>query len=79
VQDHEENITLAISNIGKADIFLGFKCLQHHNPSINWTKSCLSMDHCPHTCQYITSVNELEEEEEEPTIKEEIDDEEPIS
>jgi len=24
VQDHEENITLAVSNIGKADIFLGF-------------------------------------------------------
>jgi hypothetical protein len=79
VQDHEENITLAVSNIGKADIFLGFKCLQHHNPSIDWTKSHLSMDRCPHTCQYITSVNELEEEEEEPTIKEEIDDKEPIS
>jgi hypothetical protein len=73
VQDHEENITLAISNIGKADIFLGFKCLQHNNPSIDWTKSHLTTDRCPHTCQYITSVNELEEEEEEPISLEEGD------
>jgi hypothetical protein len=79
VQDHEEKITLAVSNIGKADIFLSFEWLKNHNPSIDWTKSRLIMDRCPHTCRYITRVNELEEETEESLEQEETNDEKTIS
>jgi hypothetical protein len=44
VQDHEEEITFAVSNLGKADIFLGHEWLKHHNPTIDWSKSRIPMD-----------------------------------
>ena len=39
VQDHTEKITLAVSNLGKTDVFIGHEWLKKHNPYIDWTKS----------------------------------------
>ncbi len=33
---HAECINLAITNLGKKDIYLGHNWLKHHNPSVNW-------------------------------------------
>jgi hypothetical protein len=44
IQDHKEEITFAVSNIGRADIFLGHEWLKHHNPIVDWTKSRISLE-----------------------------------
>jgi hypothetical protein len=50
VNDHKECITLAITDLGKEDIFLGHEWLQYHDPSINWKQKHLYFDHCPKHC-----------------------------
>ena len=47
---HRENIEVAITNIGKHDLLLGTDWLQAHNPSIDWVRCKIRMDHCPATC-----------------------------
>jgi len=39
IRDHMEQISFAVTNLGKTDVFLGYEWLQHHNPSINWKTS----------------------------------------
>ncbi|KAF9256424.1 hypothetical protein L218DRAFT_805557, partial [Marasmius fiardii PR-910] len=36
IHDHLEKITLAVSDLGKGEIFLGYDWLEWHNPSIDW-------------------------------------------
>ena len=62
IQDHEEEITFAVSNLGRADLFLGHEWLKHHNPTIDWTKSQVDLERCPPTCHYVTHMHEIEEE-----------------
>jgi len=62
----KKKITFAVSNLRRADIFLGHKWLKHHNPTINWTKSQVDLDRCPSTCHYVTHMHEIEEEPEKP-------------
>ncbi len=39
---HTERIDLAITNLGKRDVYLGHDWLKRHNPSVNWkTQSIL--------------------------------------
>src|SRR5271170_2332235 len=47
---HEEVIQLAVTQLGREDIFLGYDWLQKHNPSIDWTKGQLDFDHCSSEC-----------------------------
>jgi len=46
IRDHVEQISFAVTDLGKADVFLGYEWLQHHNPSINWKTSQLVLDRC---------------------------------
>jgi len=62
IQDHKEEITLAVSNLGKADLFLGHEWLKLHNPTIDWSKSRIELDKCPSHCHYVTYATEVEEE-----------------
>lgn len=41
---HLERIELAVTNLGKTDIFLGLDWLRYHNPSVNWQESTLIFD-----------------------------------
>jgi len=50
VNDHRECITLAITDLGKEDIFLGQEWLQYHNPSIDWKRKHLYFDCCLKHC-----------------------------
>jgi Retroviral aspartyl protease len=52
IGDHAEQIELAVTNLGKTDIFLGLDWLCFHNPSIDWTKSLIAFDRCPDKCGY---------------------------
>jgi hypothetical protein len=51
IGEHKEMLQLAVTELGNDDIFLGFDWLQHHNPTVDWTKSTLSFTRCPNTCQ----------------------------
>ena len=52
IGDHSERIELAVTNLGKVDIFLGLDWLRQHNPSIDWNNSSLEFDRCPGKCGY---------------------------
>ena len=62
IQDHEEILELAVTNLGKRDIFLGHNWLLHHNPTIDWTNGEIEFNRCPGTCRKRSDVREPEEE-----------------
>ncbi len=43
---HTERINLAITNLGKKDIYLGHDWLKHHNPSVNWKTQSIIFGCC---------------------------------
>ena len=53
LDNHAEVIELAVTNLGKKNIFLGLDWLRYHNPSIDWDKSTLTFDCCPDKCGYL--------------------------
>ncbi len=36
IGEHREHIDLAVTNLGKKDVYLGHDWLKCHNPSVNW-------------------------------------------
>jgi hypothetical protein len=47
IQDHEEEITFAVSDIGSTDVYIGHEWLKRHNPNIAWEKPRVFMNRCP--------------------------------
>jgi hypothetical protein len=60
INQHEEQIELAVSNLTGHDVFLGYEWLQHHNPTVNWTSQTLEFDRCPSSCVVVTSTPKIE-------------------
>ena len=52
LKDHTEHITLAVTNLGKTDLFIGHDWLKLHNPSIDWQLGTVAFDRCPDACGY---------------------------
>ncbi len=48
IRGHTEHIDLAITNLGKKDIYLGHDWLKCHNPSVNWKMQLIIFGCC--TC-----------------------------
>ncbi len=46
IKGHAERIDLAITNLGKKDIYLGHDWLKHHNPSVNWKMQSILFGRC---------------------------------
>ncbi len=46
IGDHRERIDLAITNLGKKDIYLGHDWLKRHNPSVNWERGTIIFGRC---------------------------------
>ena len=62
--NHKEHITLAVTDLGKEDIFLGHEWLQYHNPLIDWKQKHLYFDCCPRHCRARLYDNDVEPEDE---------------
>ncbi len=43
---HSEHINLAVTNLGKKDVYLSHDWLKQHNPSINWKMGTIIFGHC---------------------------------
>ncbi len=43
---HTERIDLAVTNLGKKDIYLGHDWLKHHNHSVNWKTQLIIFGRC---------------------------------
>jgi hypothetical protein len=63
VQDHVEQIHLAVANIGNNDAFIGHEWLHKHNPSVDWRKSTITFDRCPRECGSISTLEDLDGDE----------------
>lgn len=62
IQDHLETVELAVSDLGNSDIFLGHEWLKRHNPNIDWKKSTLLFNRCPHRCRFHGFSTEIDED-----------------
>ena len=48
---HSERMLLAISELGKQSLILGYNWLKDHNPKVNWEKGEVEMTRCPLRCE----------------------------
>ncbi len=46
IKGHVERIDLAVTNLGKKDIYLGHDWLKRHNPSVNWKTQSILFSQC---------------------------------
>ncbi len=46
IGEHPERIDLAVTNLGKKDIYLGHDWLKRHNPSVNWEYGTIIFGRC---------------------------------
>jgi len=53
IRNHSEQIHLAVTELEKANLFLGYNWLQKHNPIINWSKPMLLLARCYVCCERI--------------------------
>ena len=61
IGDHVEQISFVVTDLGKANVFLGYEWLQHHNPSINQKASQLVLDRYWTWCRRVIKGGEPEE------------------
>src|ERR1700689_1014624 len=52
LRDHTERITLAVTDLGNTDLFIGHDWLKLPNPSIDWQTGTIVFDRCPDACGY---------------------------
>jgi len=48
---HSERMLLAVSNLGKQSMILGYTWLKDHNPEVNWQTGEVQMNRCPPRCE----------------------------
>ncbi|KAJ3007050.1 hypothetical protein NUW54_g3696 [Trametes sanguinea] len=58
IGNHREKLQLLVTDLGKADIFLGHEWIEHHNPSIDWQKKLIEFNRCPKECQHVIEEGE---------------------
>ncbi len=46
IRGHAKCIDLAITNLGKKDVYLGHDWLKRHNPSVNWKTQVIIFSRC---------------------------------
>jgi predicted aspartyl protease len=49
-ENHSERTQLAVTQLGKQSLILGYNWLHNHNPEINWQTKDVKMSHCPLQC-----------------------------
>ena len=65
IQDHVKRIQFAVSDLGEADVFIGYEWLKKHNPDVDWRASSLFFTWCPDECNYITWFSDIDTDTEE--------------
>ena len=68
IQDHVEEITFAISDLGNTDIYIGHEWLKKHNPEIDWEKSRIFMTRCKPSCQFIDNFDFIDDDDTETLV-----------
>jgi len=48
---HSKRTLLAVSNLGKQNMILGYTWLKDHNPEVNWQTGEVQMNRCPPRCE----------------------------
>ena len=62
IHDHKEIFELAVTDIGRRDIFIGHDWLMYHNPKMEWQENTIKFSRCPGECYKQSNVNEPEDE-----------------
>ena len=70
INNHKEVFELAVTDIGRRDIFIGHDWLIYHNPEMEWQDNTIKFSWCPGECYKESQVNEPEHEIESEGIEE---------
>ena len=70
INNHEEIFELAVTDIGRRDIFISHDWLTYHNPEMEWQDNAIKFSQCPGECYKESRVNEPEDKIELQEIKE---------
>ena len=62
INNHEEIFELAVTDIGRRDIFIGHDWLIYHNPEMEWQDNTIKFSRCPGECYEESRVSEPEDE-----------------
>ena len=62
IQDHEELFELAVTDIGRRDIFISHNWLIYHNPEMEWQENTIKFSQGPGECYKESQVDEPEDE-----------------
>ena len=62
IQDHKEIFELAVTDIGRRDIFIRHDWLIYHNPEMEWQENTIKFSRCPGECYKQSDANEPEDE-----------------
>lgn len=75
INDHSEQINMAVADIGKQDVILGITWLKKHNPTVDWVNKTLTLDKCGTQCGelHIRATSQWTPDESPPVIDWEID------
>ncbi len=57
IGSHVERIDLAVTNLGKKDVYLGHDWLKRHNPSVNWKRQLIIFGRCQCTGNWFDLPN----------------------
>ena len=58
IQGHKERIMAAVTDLGTADLYLGFDWLTKHNPEVDWAHHKLRFLQCSDECNYRLPADE---------------------
>src|ERR1700712_579216 len=50
IKSHVEKLHFAVTDLGKATMFIGHEWLKIHNPTIDWQQSTVIFNRCPEEC-----------------------------
>ena len=70
MNNHKEIFELAVTDIGRRDIFISHNWLIYHNPEMEWEDNTIKLSRCPGECYKESHINKPEEEVESQEVEE---------
>jgi len=51
INEHKEQLEIAVTDLNGTDMFLGHNWLVKHNPEVNWKNGTINFTRCPGSCK----------------------------
>ena len=51
INRHKEQLEVAVTDLNRTNMFLGYNWLVKHNPEVNWKNGTIKFTRCPESCK----------------------------